>query len=412
MFDADSYVAVKETNGKAWFMTNGYPGDSATSAILYNTSDLENKDKLKVPGGVPVTFTLVENSDGSLTLSYTVASASTNSTGIVRADSDEGESGSEWSPVNYVAADEKMPYHAMYAVWGKVLYIYHTGTGVVERVVVADKTLDVADRTSEGYLYGGYYKSYSGQGETFDVKNAEWLTPSDDVIATMSKESQADAAKGWLTITSDDGCTKYSGMTKTTDGNAVPVFDINQAYSSLNGDADGMHVVPKAGETYYIKEVPASKYLQPYFHYTYKKGDTNPIVTAWLISDIDDNLYQQTGFVIVDANNQALVCSSLTVENSVGGAKVYLTPSSIFRAKDVTGGYLSYLEVITNYEQRLLHECNSVLQYWVTPDGLIVTGIAQRSYANLTDKKTVKAGVTDTTVDSTIAVFKAPAGNP
>ncbi|MBQ5398296.1 MAG: hypothetical protein IIU14_02540 [Ruminococcus sp.] len=72
-FDMVSYVAVKEENNTNWYMTNGWVGE-VSSAELYNTSITgENSNKIKVPAGVDVTFTLAENADGSLTLSYQVA---------------------------------------------------------------------------------------------------------------------------------------------------------------------------------------------------------------------------------------------------------------------------------------------------------------------------------------------------
>jgi hypothetical protein len=77
-FTADSYVAVKEEDNANWYMTDGYPGNDATSALLKNTTVTgENSDKLKVPGNKEVEFTLADNGDGTLTLSYTVAEAPT-----------------------------------------------------------------------------------------------------------------------------------------------------------------------------------------------------------------------------------------------------------------------------------------------------------------------------------------------
>ena len=70
-FTETSYVAVKTEGNGAWYMTSGWQGE-VNSATLYNTSVLgENANKLFVPGGVEVTFTLVNNSDGTLFLSYT-----------------------------------------------------------------------------------------------------------------------------------------------------------------------------------------------------------------------------------------------------------------------------------------------------------------------------------------------------
>ena len=73
-FKTDGYVMIKTTGNASYFMTDGYPGSNVTSAYLYNTTTPElQADKLHVPGGVELTFTLVENNDGTLTLSYTTS---------------------------------------------------------------------------------------------------------------------------------------------------------------------------------------------------------------------------------------------------------------------------------------------------------------------------------------------------
>ena len=77
-FEADSYVGIKKCNpnGKfglevlGWYMTDGWQGTEATSVTLYDSDSLSNADKLYIPGGVEVTFTLVRNEDGTLQLSY------------------------------------------------------------------------------------------------------------------------------------------------------------------------------------------------------------------------------------------------------------------------------------------------------------------------------------------------------
>ena len=71
-FDADSYVYVKNSNGKS-YMTNGYQGESANIALLYNADILgANGDKLFVPKGRNVTFVLTDNGDDTLTVICTV----------------------------------------------------------------------------------------------------------------------------------------------------------------------------------------------------------------------------------------------------------------------------------------------------------------------------------------------------
>ena len=73
-FKTDGYVFVKTTGNAGYYMTNGYPGAGVTSTYLYNTNSQGLKaDKLHVPGGVELTFTLVENNDGTLTLSFTTS---------------------------------------------------------------------------------------------------------------------------------------------------------------------------------------------------------------------------------------------------------------------------------------------------------------------------------------------------
>ena len=72
-FTADSYVAVKSSATDSWYMTNGWLGTETTSAVL--ATDYATTDKLYVPGNVELTFTLVENADDTLTLSYAEAAA-------------------------------------------------------------------------------------------------------------------------------------------------------------------------------------------------------------------------------------------------------------------------------------------------------------------------------------------------
>ncbi len=72
-FNQTSYVGVKTGDNANWYMTNGWQGE-VSSATLYNTSVIgDSADKMWVPGNVEVTFTLVENSDGTLTLSYSTS---------------------------------------------------------------------------------------------------------------------------------------------------------------------------------------------------------------------------------------------------------------------------------------------------------------------------------------------------
>ena len=66
-FNQDSYVFIKTGGNTDWYMTKSYVTDS--TAVYYNTNTGAD-EKMFVPGNVELTFTLVENGDGSLTLSY------------------------------------------------------------------------------------------------------------------------------------------------------------------------------------------------------------------------------------------------------------------------------------------------------------------------------------------------------
>ena len=69
-FTEDSYVFLKTSGNADWYMTQSYV--SGNSGTFYNTNTGAS-EKMFVPGGVQVTFTLVENNDGSVTLSYVAA---------------------------------------------------------------------------------------------------------------------------------------------------------------------------------------------------------------------------------------------------------------------------------------------------------------------------------------------------
>ena len=293
--------------------------------------------------------------------------------GNTRADGEE----LTWQTVQYVAADEQKPYHDMYAIWGGEFKVYHSGIegGAVETYSLSrdNKTFDLTryytntraggdEHTGEykdaGFLYGGYYLEGGFKPAAYTEKTV----------------GEGDAQKTIYIPTST--CAAYDGA--------------NWTWTTPVTDQPGNAITPKGGVTYYIKEVPADKYLQPYFHYTYKKIDGNPIVTAWLISDIDDETYRETGFVIETADGQATVCSSLTVQNATNGNTVKLTPKRVFGSTGLTGGFLTYRRVIEEYAG-LDHfgDGATIKQYWVTPDGLIVTGTTSRVYTGTAAKDSV-----------------------
>ena len=66
-FNATSYVMIKNAAGKIYYFKTYC---TATTGTLYGSGASE---KMNVPGGLDLTFTLAENADGTLTLSYEIA---------------------------------------------------------------------------------------------------------------------------------------------------------------------------------------------------------------------------------------------------------------------------------------------------------------------------------------------------
>ena len=66
-FNEDSYIFVKSTDNANWYLTNAYTEETSATFVSGGS------EKMKVPGGVELTFTLVVNEDGSVTVSYVAA---------------------------------------------------------------------------------------------------------------------------------------------------------------------------------------------------------------------------------------------------------------------------------------------------------------------------------------------------
>lgn len=325
--------------------------------------------------------------------------------GYFLAEFEDAEGNKTWKKTDAVAADELMPYHGMYAVWANVFYVYHSGTNQVEKIVYTNNkfvdpdtnqftaTYNLAKTTTSGYLYAGYYHYYKGVSSKFTYeKGAKVMTWDDVKVSWNNGELVKDET--WNQSKLDDNDTNPDNG---TDAKAYNGYNVKWDSVPYSKDADnhylyGTELSPVAGTTYYIKEVPADKYLRPYLHYTYYLA-SGSISTAWLISDVDLSYtdYLETGYVVKSANDAAEhIVRSLTVTTTNGDSSQTLTATSLFR----TRGYLNYLTVINHGSNgqptaSLLNNGDTVAQYWVTPDGLMVTGYAIRTYRGLDNSGTV-----------------------
>ena len=127
-FLSDSYVFVKTSDNQRWYMA-GFYDPSAISAILYDTEDTSLGEKLFVPGGVEVEFTLIK--DGSdLVLSYEAEEP------IYTVAGSEGLCGTDW--------DTSDPFNEMYILGDGTYEIVYLGiaAGTYEFKIVKNNSWD------------------------------------------------------------------------------------------------------------------------------------------------------------------------------------------------------------------------------------------------------------------------------
>ena len=106
VFKQDSYVAVKELDNRNWYMTQQYV--TGTEATLYNTNTGVG-EKMFIPAHKQVTFTLVDNGDDTLHLSYTAVDCAHDYAKAVRTEPTCTEAGSAVSTCqicDYVCVEE------------------------------------------------------------------------------------------------------------------------------------------------------------------------------------------------------------------------------------------------------------------------------------------------------------------
>ena len=222
------------------------------------------------------------------------------------------------------------------------------------------KKFDIHALTATDKLYGGYYSDYAGKSSGFNAAAAKALDYS-------GEEDPKDA-----------GGTAYSyAYIKTCDRAA---WNSATAYTQ-----SGKAMTPVKDTVYYLKEVPTG-YLQPYTHYTYKKGDKS-LQNMWYISANDDLRYDEAGFFVetfdADGKKTARIVTTLTVTNSNGGATVTLSPKSVFGTRTgvqgvpgVQAGYLTYLDAKSFMQE---DQTSVFTPFWYTPDHIYVCGIKTRT---------------------------------
>lgn len=189
-----------------------------------------------------------------------------------------------------------------------------------------------------------------------------------------------------------------------------------------DGSICGLGFAPEAGATYYVKEVSDS-YLRPKIYYTYDMNSTpkNQLKGIYQVTAIDDLNYQFVGF---DSTEDAAAGSQAVTENTVyenitvmkrtswasEEVKKYehYTLQSFFT--DLKTGYLGVRKYTGSVES---NQTITFTPYFVTPDGVKVTGTVTRTVATNDGycKGSTASGMTvsDSPVVSKCTRYEAPA---
>lgn len=267
-----------------------------------------------------------------------------------------------------------------YYNWAANFYVYHSKDNTIEKISFADErvkgtfenntykyTFNLVNETKTGSLYGGYFSAYGGQKMT----DAQIVAATYD--QTGSSGGVYNTAKTDGIWAKDTGATAYTGSSAT-------------AWKSANAlKVNGLAMNPGVSKVYYLKEVP-KQYISPYIYYVYDEvAPSHDLKRLYMITDTDDKNYDEVGILCQDTTddrNTKTLYASIKV-NKDGQDTVYetLTAKNLSQVKvtdfgSVPRGYLA------NWDTRSLIAANKeylMLPYWITLDGVTVTGVSNRT---------------------------------
>ena len=334
----------------------------------------------------------------------------------------EGDDADEYVPAKQVAADEKLPYNVMYAVWGSAnFYVFHSATGKLEAIdykavrglkedgTFAEGSYDLAAAVTEGYLYGGYYKAYGGlatatvtEGETQKiVPITELIAASHEKNASVYKFKDSTVTTAWSTegvsgkVTAVFDCNTeqnksltgfkaYDSTSLYIDANAKPKVRYwlrANACGYRDDEADnGRELVPEPGVVYYLKEVP-NMYLPNKIVLTKSHGQNGKILDAYMVTAVDDTNYSAVMTAIrgldIETNEVVLAKSFLLtskdwVDASGKPIEFEFTPSTLNSAIPEGAGYVAVYHLGADFLEEKAGGTFRATPQWTTYDGVDV----------------------------------------
>jgi len=223
-----------------------------------------------------------------------------------------------------VAADERQPYHDLYAVWQKTFKIDHSSSA---------EGVDVETYTTNGYkVVNGKMTNEVGDIVKKDANNKPILDNNGVATFDLTKAVRNDHFYGGYY--SARPAAKYEGGRGLWDQE-------NYAYTEY-----GTQFKPGTESVYYLKEVPV-KYLQPYTQYVYNKSYDNVVCGLYMITAVDDDNYDAIGtlsykdtgatdYIIYKKSNPEEYEFKFTMKYTLKPTTTS-TPSTILNANTVLG---------------------------------------------------------------------------
>jgi hypothetical protein len=244
----------------------------------------------------------------------------------------------------------------------KVFYVYHSGVkgGNVETHSVTESPFNLVETVTENTLYGGYYLK-SGISAPAEI---------------------------------DDSTPAYDGSNWTWIKPETAV---------------GTAITPVADTTYYLKEVPAT-YLIPTQIETFNRYNY-ALRHLILTTAVDDTNYKEMGFAVDGTNTEGAAAEKMQISFGKNSGDLSNTTVDLdvkkITSSSVEKGLVCFACVF-NYATQVYDDIIvegktntlSLKPYWITPDGITVTGSGMRRImiADKNSNSIIEVGMADTSL--------------
>ncbi len=304
--------------------------------------------------------------------------------------------------------------NTLYAVWARSkFFVFHSSSGLVQAFEVPISTsgsetvvspFDITQLVADGYLYGGYYKTYGGVNmealqtviDGFTAAGSNGWTE-----GTLVSPNWTELAERNTSAMTDVSFTAYSGASLTVGETDTRFWEKANAYNADDGkrpdgytaaDVNGQTMKPQSNTIYFLKEVP-DDYLHSKYAFVYTVDpvqQTNPdpgtegaikLDHFYYLTVVDDACYKSIGFRSGDDYaaaaaqtewaKKAAITSKFTIVQkacpSLGIPERYvsITPDQF---SNIQRGYIGFLQDDSVIEKTSL----TMLPSWLTLDGVVV----------------------------------------